>query len=113
MENSTKYALKAEFTIENFVIVRKEEEKLRISVCDNGRGMEKEMLEKIERSNQSGDSRGEHVGILNCLHRLQTIYGKEAKFQITSERGTGTQVWIEIPCRQQKGAADESQAFDR
>lgn len=75
--------------------------------------MEKEMLEKIEREETIRDSRGEHVGILNCLHRLQTIYGKEAKFQITSERGTGTQVWIEIPCRQQKGAADENEAFDR
>lgn len=113
VENSTKYALKADTEIEILVIVRKEEEKLRISVCDNGRGMEKEMLEKIEREETIRDSRGEHVGILNCLHRLQTIYGKEAKFQITSERGTGTQVWIEIPCRQQKGAADENEAFDR
>ena len=50
VENSTKYALKADTEIEILVIVRKEEEKLRISVCDNGRGMEKEMLEKINRT---------------------------------------------------------------
>ena len=30
--------------------------------------LEKEMLEKIEREETIRDSRGEHVGILNCLH---------------------------------------------
>lgn len=97
VENSTKYALMADEEIEILVIVRKEDGKLRLSVCDNGRGMSKEMLEKIECGKPIVDSRGEHIGIMNCIHRLKTIYGEKAQFRISSEQGAGTQVWIEIP----------------
>lgn len=97
VENSTKYALMADKEIEILVIVRKEDGKLRLSVCDNGRGMSKEMLENIEDGKPIVDSRGEHIGIMNCIQRLKTIYGEKAQFRISSEQGAGTQVWIEIP----------------
>lgn len=99
VENSTKYALKPEAEIEILVIVRKQEGMLRLSVCDNGRGMEADMLGKIERGEAIVDSRGEHVGILNSIHRLQTLYGEKAQLRVTSKKGVGTQVWIEFPCK--------------
>lgn len=111
VENSTKYALMADKEIEILVIVRKEEDMLRISVCDNGRGMELELLEKIECGEPIKDGRGEHIGIMNCKQRLKTIYGEKAQIRISSEKGVGTQVWIEMPSMQQglsKRKADES-----
>lgn len=110
VENSTKYALKPDTEIEILVIVRKEADKLRLSICDNGRGMEEEWkrkcLERIEQGKPIVDSRGEHVGILNCVHRLHTIYGDAAQVQINSEQGVGTQVWIELPCSAEGGSAE-------
>lgn len=98
VENSTKYALKPEGEIEIFVIVRREEDMLRIAICDDGRGMDSGLLEKILEGEIIEDSRGRHVGIWNCVKRLRSFYGEKADFRITSRKGEGTQVWMEFPC---------------
>lgn len=97
LENSTKYALKADEEIEVLIIIREYGSKLRISICDNGKGMESELVEKIRNGEIIYDSRGKHVGIWNCIRRLRAVYGESVLFTITSELGSGTQVWIEIP----------------
>ena len=97
VENSTKYALKPDEEIEIFVILRREGEMLRIAVCDDGRGMEPELVRKIMAGEIIEDSRGQHVGIWNCVKRLRSFYGDRADFRITSRKGEGTQVWMEFP----------------
>lgn len=107
VENSTKYALKPGEEIEILVIVRKQENRLRISVCDNGSGMDQEVLEQLTRGEIVRDSRGTHVGIWNCMKRLYTFYGDQAQLKISSEKEKGTQIWIEIPCEEDE-IKDES-----
>ncbi len=97
VENSTKYALKPDEEIEIFVILRRDGEMLRIAVCDDGRGMDEELVQKIMAGEIVEDSRGQHVGIWNCVKRLRGFYGDRAEFRITSRKGEGTQVWMEFP----------------
>lgn len=98
VENSTKYGLKINEEIEISVVIRKHDNRLRISVCDNGMGIAPEILEKIRQGEPIVDGRGKHIGIWNCTRRLKSFYGNDVTFTITSELGKGTQVWIEVPC---------------
>lgn len=98
VENSIKYALKPGEEIEILVIIRKREKRLSISICDNGRGMDEELRERISNGEIIKDSRGTHIGIKNCMNRLHTFYGDQAQLKINSEKNSGTQIWIEIPC---------------
>lgn len=107
VENSTKYALMPGEEIEILVIVRKQEDRLRVSICDNGRGMEKELLKRIANGEIIRDSRGTHVGIWNCMKRLHNFYGDQVQMKISSEKGKGTQVWIEIPCKTDKEETED------
>lgn len=76
------------------VIVRVKNEKdyFIIEVEDNGRGMSKEELEKIQSSNFE---RGKGIGIVNIKLRLKEIYGTDLK--IESEINKGTLVSFKIP----------------
>ena len=98
VENSTKYALVPGEEIEILVIIKKNDSTLRISICDSGRGIDEELLEQISQGQIICDSRGRHVGIWNCVKRLRSFYGQDAHFHITSQKGEGTQVWMEVPC---------------
>ena len=98
VENSTKYALVPGEEIEILVIIKKNDSTLRISICDSGRGIDEELLEQISQGQIICDSRGRHVGIWNCVKRLRSFYGQDAHFHITSQKGEGTQVWMEFPC---------------
>ncbi len=97
VENSVKYSQKNRET-EIIVIVKKQDEYLRISICDNGRGIEREVLDKIESGEPYTKDGVTHIGIYNCIKRLKLFYENSAKFSVTSDVGEGTQIWIEIPC---------------
>ena len=101
MENSTKYALVPGQEIEIFVIIRRQQDMLRISICDSGRGMEEEVVQTVLAGEIVVDSRGQHVGIWNCIKRLHSFYGNQVGFQISSRKGEGTQVWMELPCMEE------------
>ncbi len=97
VENSTKYAIRPDKEIEIFVILRRDEEMLRLAICDDGRGMDTGLVQKVLAGEIVEDSRGQHVGIWNCQKRLRSFYGEKANFRITSRKGEGTQVWMEFP----------------
>jgi len=89
------------------IIIKKRENYLHISICDDGVGIDDSILRTI-REEKYYEKDGEvHVGIWNCIRRLHLFYGEAAKFSITSAIGEGTQVWMEIPCTK-GGDPDES-----
>lgn len=106
VENSTKYGLKNGHEIEILVIVKKEDGYLRISICDNGRGIDEEILKQIQEKEIIYDSRGKHIGIWDCINRLYSFYGDDIEFNITSQIGEGTQVWLKIPCQKEEKAKE-------
>lgn len=69
-----------------------------VVVEDDGVGMEQSLLDSI--MNGEGEYAGDkHIGVRNCLRRLEQIYGPEYKLRMKSSPGKGTRVWFSLPWR--------------
>lgn len=74
---------------------------LRLSVKDNGMGIDEERLQRIKDqmsklqgiSNKSTQS----IGLANVNNRIKLVYGEEYGITINSEVGVGTEVVIKLP----------------
>lgn len=98
VENAMKYALISGETIEVLINIRKDGNRLLISVCDTGRGIKPEILECLQKGEIYKDKHGkEHIGIWNCRRRMELFYGEDAAMNIISTPGEGTQIWLDIP----------------
>lgn len=76
-----------------------ENERLIISVSDNGEGMTKEVLDSLRERVYSGmrEGTGRGIGLLNIYQRITLYYGRAYGIDIRSEQGLGTQVLIYLP----------------
>jgi len=80
------------------------EENIRFTISDNGSGIDKEQLDRInsallrygETSFEKSDI-PQHLGIINVFMRLKLLYKERFRFCIESEEDRGTTVIIEIP----------------
>lgn len=94
--------------------VRRDGERIRFTVADDGIGMDKEQLRRIELDGgyTSAKPGNTAIGLGNLRKRLELYYGEEAGMTIESGKGSGTTVTVWIPIREQAG--DElDQADDR
>jgi len=103
VENAIKYALEPREAIEIVVSVRMEQNKkgkdaLHIAITDTGSGIMPEVLEKLKAREPYIDENGKkHIGIYNCLRRIELFYGEEGEVNLSSEKGKGTQVYMVVP----------------
>ena len=103
VENAIKYALNPKEPIEIVVSVHREEneagkELLHIAIMDTGSGIRPEVLEKLQKKEPYIDEAGQkHIGIYNCLRRVELFYGDEGDIHFSSTVGGGTQVYLIIP----------------
>lgn len=77
---------------------------LAVTVSDNGKGMEEDMLQRIVSALETGQmpsSKGSGVGILNVQQRIKLYYGGDGREQpgltIRSVYNEGTQISLTIP----------------
>ncbi|HEX2925507.1 MAG TPA: sensor histidine kinase, partial [Ruminiclostridium sp.] len=71
---------------------------LRISIEDNGCGMEEEQMQHVVDSlNEAEDSFGQHIGLKNVHQRIKLYYGENYGMTINSTFGKGTRVEITLP----------------
>ncbi|RKD28041.1 histidine kinase [Caminicella sporogenes] len=94
VENAVKHGLKnINDGIEIKIIAKDEGEYVKLSVIDNGVGIEKSILEKLflETDNDSC------IGLRNVDKRLKYKYGSAYGLEIKSELGKGTTINIKIP----------------
>lgn len=98
VENAVKYARKAGEAIEILIYIRREGERLFISINDTGAGIEEGLVKYLNEGVEYEDKDGrKHIGVYNCRKRLELFYGDRASLKINSTIGEGTQVWMELP----------------
>ncbi|KKO54612.1 cache domain-containing sensor histidine kinase [Paenibacillus sp. DMB20] len=93
-----------------FIKVVRDGDFLRLSVRDNGIGMDRDALEKlragIDGHQEAKDSvrKGfSGIGVQNVFQRLQLIYGCAIRFEIHSESDVGTEIIISFPLEYERG----------
>lgn len=85
------------------LLLRREGDRIRISVRDNGKGISEERIAQIlngeiKKQESEGDSTG--VGMYNVISRLELYYEQKNLVEIYSEgENRGTEIVILIPCR--------------
>ncbi|WP_161993076.1 sensor histidine kinase [Sediminibacillus terrae] len=71
---------------------------MEIKVSDDGIGMEKEMVEKIQTATYSSrETKSTGIGLRNVMDRLRLYFNQRFHFAISSELGKGTTVTIKLP----------------
>lgn len=100
VENSCKHGLQ---TIEGLGIIRVAtavvDNRLQITVSDNGKGIEPEKLKELMVAVRQEDYAGVNIGIRNVYRRLELYYADQVRFEISSTPGQGTVVTFGIPLK--------------
>ncbi len=110
VENSLKYALIPGELVEVMVDIQHVESQLHIAVSDTGSGIKPEVLEALNKGEPYVDPAGNrHIGIWNCMRRVEVFYGEKASLSITSQRDNGTSMILKIPFKE----AGSHEAADR
>ncbi|OKP89579.1 two-component sensor histidine kinase [Paenibacillus helianthi] len=100
VENSCKHGLQ---TIEGLGIITVktavEDNRLQITVSDNGKGIEAGRLKELMGAIRNEDSSGANVGLRNVYRRLELYYQDQVRFEMISTPNQGTVVTFGIPLR--------------
>jgi Predicted signal transduction protein with a C-terminal ATPase domain len=70
---------------------------LKISIADDGKGMDEETLAAIKQRMNQAELSSKHIGLTNTSRRLKLIYGEQARLEIESKVNCGTTVTLMIP----------------
>ncbi|MBW4082778.1 sensor histidine kinase [Paenibacillus sp. S150] len=100
VENSCKHGLQ---TIEGRGIITVktavEDNRLQVTVSDNGKGIEAGQLKELMNAVREEDSSGANIGLRNVCRRLELYYEDQVRFEIISTPDQGTMVTFGIPLR--------------
>jgi two-component system, sensor histidine kinase YesM len=100
VENSCKHGLQ---TIEGLGIIRVkaavQDNRLQITVSDNGKGMEAGKLKELLSAISTENSSGANIGLRNVYRRLELNYADQVRFEIVSAPNQGTIVSFGIPLK--------------
>lgn len=89
MEHNSRLQVKFKFRIQNGT--------LKVTVIDNGGGIEKHHLAQIRSSLDSEEDTGRHIGLSNTNKRIMLQYGESSRIKILSKKGWGTAVTLYFP----------------
>lgn len=97
IENAVKHGLKDVIEDGEVVInIHQVDDKVVISVSDNGIGLETDVLEKSILNDFRVDKEKNHLGLYNVIQRIKMFYGKQASISFNSYPECGFEVIIEI-----------------
>ncbi|OMF21798.1 histidine kinase [Paenibacillus sp. FSL H8-0548] len=103
VENAVKYSLEESGVAKISLRVKREQDKLCMTVADNGIGMDADLVEHLMKELSAADSvdilnsGGDSIGLRNVLSRCRLYYGEQLEVSIDSTRGEGTEIRISIP----------------
>lgn len=75
------------------------EDSIKISVIDNGAGMDEETLNLVQNEIFTEEDRGKRIGISNIRGRLYYLYGERNCISIKSGVGQGTTITLTLYCK--------------
>lgn len=68
-----------------------------ISVSDDGDGMDRDTLVRLQNSLRSDSSSGEHFGLYSVMRMIRLLYGSCCGLSVESSPGSGTCVTLRLP----------------
>lgn len=77
--------------------MRKEGSGIHIEIYDNGKGIQRELVEQMNRGVFPQTEEKNHIGMENAITRIHMYYGENGKVRIESEPGEWTKIFITIP----------------
>lgn len=102
-ENAVKYSLEKDAVARITLRTKLMEDKLLISVKDNGIGMSPDLVQNLLEEFKSGDSvailstEGQSIGLRNVLSRCRLNYGEQFQLELQSKLGEGTELNLILP----------------
>ena len=81
---------------------------LAIVIGDNGVGFDGNILERLN-SGESIEEEGRHIGINNVIHRMQVLFGDQAKIEIRN-KDKGAEIMIRVPVHREEN--EDGQCID-
>ena len=114
VENAIFHGIEAKNEMGIIIITSKiQNEKLIISVSDDGMGMNSKVLEQvISKCNKKEYTRNESIGIANVSGRIKVEFGDEYGLNIESEPDIGTTVTLELPAISKKTRISDNENFN-
>lgn len=103
VENAVKYSLEKDGVARITLRTKLMEDKLLISVKDNGIGMSPDLVQNLLEEFKSGDSvailstEGQSIGLRNVLSRCRLNYGEQFQLELQSKLGEGTELNLILP----------------
>ncbi len=79
------------------IMAQKTDDKLKVIIRDNGKGMPEEIVDKVNAGLPVGGEGKDHIGIDNAISRLHMYCKAREKVQIKSKAGKGTEITLWIP----------------
>ncbi len=70
---------------------------LKITIADNGLGMDEKTIEQVKRSLNDMDSSIDHIGVRNVASRIRLLYGPPYGVDVESVKDEGTVVLLRMP----------------
>ncbi|MDQ0885479.1 two-component system sensor histidine kinase YesM [Paenibacillus sp. V4I9] len=103
VENAVKYSLEKAGVAQVTLLTLVQDERLLISVKDNGIGMSPELVQDLLAEIKTGDSvailssEGQSIGLRNVLSRCRLNYGEQFHLGLQSRLGEGTELTLYLP----------------
>lgn len=84
-----------------YIRVKNKNDKLIISVYNNGKEIEKTILDEIREKlkNKKAEEFKNHIGLYNIFRRIQLMYGEKYGLRILSRKKKGTSVRVFLPLK--------------
>lgn len=79
------------------ITFEREKEMIRMSVSDDGAGMDSDTVKKLLAGESASSNTMNHVGMKNVLDRMRLYFGAQAHMNVESEAGKGTVILLEWP----------------
>ena len=101
IENAIKHGYTQVGKMIIYIRVKTVKEKLIISVYNNGKEIEKEILDEIREKlkNKKAEEFKNHIGLYNIFRRIQLMYGEKYGLRILSRKNRGTSVRVSLPLK--------------